>query len=111
MRLITARPVSHVLLMVPLVWRGAVLTFPLLVITLIYAWKRNDTGLMVYVTSALLLVGFLAAATHFSERYGYLPAPVATVCLMLLISLAAARWLPGRGPRGQRFVAQKMIDR
>lgn len=110
-RLIAARPVGHALLMVPLVWRGAGLTFPLLVITLIYAWKRNDTGLMLYVAPALLLVGFLAAATHFSERYGYVPAPVATVCLMFLISLAAARWFPGRGPRAQRLVAQKMIDK
>ena len=96
MRLIVQRPFKHLLLMVPLIWRGAVLSFPLLLATLLLAWKQDRTDLLVYALTPLALVGFFAAATHFSERYGYVPAPEATVCLMVLSGWAAARWKKAR---------------
>jgi len=45
-RLIAERPIKHALVMVPLIWRGALLTFPLLLVTLIFAWKRDRPDLM-----------------------------------------------------------------
>ena len=95
-RLIVGRPIKHALLMIPLLWRGALMTFPLLVITLIYAWKQDRADLMVYVLPALVLVVFYAAATHFSERYGYVSAAEASTCFLVLASLASSRWFTRR---------------
>lgn len=108
--LIMQRPIKHVLVMLPLIWRGALTTFPLLVITLVYAWRRRREDLMLYVLPALILIGFLAGATHFSERYGYVPAAEATTCLMILICLAARRYLRLLG-HDAAFLAQNTIDK
>jgi hypothetical protein len=97
--LISRRPFKHLALMIPLVYRGAPLSFPLLVVATIYAWRRRRPDLMVYVMPAVGVVLFYAAFTHFVGRYGWVPLPIATVSLVVLVAALRPSPRPRENPR------------
>jgi thiamine transporter ThiT len=74
--------------MVPLIWRSASLTFPILLITFFYGWRRARVELVVFVLPAIGLVLFYAAASQFVPRYGLVFGPIAIVALLALCAAA-----------------------
>ncbi len=89
-KLIAQRPIKFAAMMVPLIWRGAPLTFPILLVTFIYAWRRARVDLLVFVLPAIGLVLFYAAASQFVPRYGFVFGPIAIVALLILCAAAAS---------------------
>lgn len=75
----------HIALAVPLIWRGALITFPLMLITLIYALRTRRSDLLIFGLPAFALILFYAMTSHFVERYGWLPRPCALVLLVALM--------------------------
>lgn len=67
---ILASPQRHMVMTLPFLWRGAGVTFPILVFVVCFAVKRRRPELVVYVMPALVLIAFYALLTHFIPRYG-----------------------------------------
>ena len=83
-KLITQRPFKHAAVMVPLIWRSAPLTFPVLVITFVYGWRRGRVDVALFVVPAIGLVLFYAAASQFAPRFGNVFVTIAIVTLLIL---------------------------
>jgi hypothetical protein len=97
---IAAHPLRH-LGAVPLyLWRGALVWFPVLVVTLVFALRRRDYGLALFALPTFGMVVFYALLSHFILRYGLPASPIAIVCAIVLAQAAAQRWLPTLVPRG-----------
>lgn len=91
-KLIEGRPFMHFALFVPLLFRGATVIFPLLILTLVYARAARRADIVVFILPALWIVLFYAMITHFVQRYGWLPRPASTIALMII---AAELWRHG----------------
>ncbi len=89
--LIEQHPFMHFALFLPLLLRGATLTFPLLILVLAYAWRTGRPELAVFVLPALGIVLFYAMITHFVQRYGWVPRPVATIALLVWVAALRRR--------------------
>jgi hypothetical protein len=86
LQLIARRPLMHLALIVPLIWRGAALTLPLLALALLYSRRTRRADLAIFVLPALGVVMFYAMTTHFVERYGWVPRPVATIAFVVIVA-------------------------
>jgi hypothetical protein len=87
-KLIAQRPVKFAAVMVPLIWGSAPLTFPILLATFAYGWRRARVDLVLFVLPAIGLVLFYAAASQFVPRYGFVFGPIAIVALLALCAAA-----------------------
>jgi 4-amino-4-deoxy-L-arabinose transferase-like glycosyltransferase len=70
-------PWQHLKLSVPMMWRGALIAFPLLAIALVVAIRRGRDELLLYCLPAFGLILFYALFANFEERYGTPALPVA----------------------------------
>ena len=88
LKLIAQRPIKFAALMVPLIWGSAPLTFPILLATFVYGWRRLRVDLVLFVLPAIALVLFYAAVSQFVPRYGFIFGPIAIVALLILCAAA-----------------------
>jgi hypothetical protein len=92
-RQILGKPLKHIAMTVPFLWRGAGLIFPALALVACYAAGARRPDLMVYVVPVLGLVFFYALATHFLPRYGDPLLPVSTVGVLVLSHAVVRHWI------------------
>jgi 4-amino-4-deoxy-L-arabinose transferase-like glycosyltransferase len=85
-RMIVTRPLKHAALMPLLLWRGVPLTFPVLIIGAVYAWRRQRLDALLFLVPAIALALFYAAASQFAPRFGYVIYPSALVALAIIVS-------------------------
>lgn len=83
-RLILERPFMNAALVLPLIWRSAMVTLPLLIIALLYALRQRRPDLALLVLPAFGMVLFYALLTHYAPRYTWVPRPLATVGIILV---------------------------
>jgi hypothetical protein len=92
--LIVQTPVKHAALMPLLMWRGAPMTFAILVVTFAYAWRCARLDVLMFVSAAGALALFYSAVSHFTPRYGYTIHAIGVIALLTLAAPAVRRlWL------------------
>ncbi len=98
--LVKEHPLMHLALAIPLLWRGALFSFPVILIALVYGLRAGRIDLVIFCLPAFMLILFYAMTSHFVERYGWLPRPCALVLVVAVVpSLLRGRWhRPGRKP-------------
>jgi hypothetical protein len=93
--LIAQTPVKHAALMPLLMWRGAPLTFAILVVAFAYAWRCARFDVLMFVSAAGTLALFYSAVSHFTPRYGYMIHAVGVIALLTLATPAVRRFTSG----------------
>jgi hypothetical protein len=83
--IIREHPFKHIALTLPFLWRGAFISFPVLLAALIYAVHRSMPTLGVFVLPALGLLLFYALFSHFIPNYAVPTLPVVIICAMRLL--------------------------
>ena len=91
--MIAQHPWRHLAVTVPVLWRGAFVTFPVLVVGLAVAWRRRDLRLVTFLWPAMGLVLFYGLLSHFIPRYGV---PVTPVGIVALLAVASAGFSQSR---------------
>jgi hypothetical protein len=86
LRLLASHPLMEVALLLPMLWAGAALTFPLLVWALVWSWRTRRLDLAAYALPAFGIVLFYAMFTQFDARYGWLPRPIATIATVIMLA-------------------------
>ena len=76
-------PARHLKLTLPYLWRGALLSFPLLLLAFAVALARREDRLLWFVLPSFGTVVFYALLTNFEERYG---APLIPLALAAFVS-------------------------
>jgi hypothetical protein len=94
MQYLREHPWRHLKLTAPYLWRGGLLSFPLLLLAFVVALARRDDRLLWFVLPTFGTVVFYALFTNFEERYG---APL--IPLALAAFVAALMTLRSRLPR------------
>jgi hypothetical protein len=85
LRYMVQHPWRHLKIAVPMMWRGALVIFPLLALSLAYAlWRRRDE-LLLYCVPSFGWVLFYALFANFEERYGVPALPVALSAGMVVL--------------------------
>lgn len=94
---------ANLAMVVPLIWRGALLLFPFLAIAFIYAlWARRH-ALALFILPSLATLSFYALLTHFEPRPSDIahPAGIVTACILIHIAwhsrFGGPRAATGRG--------------
>jgi hypothetical protein len=82
--IIREHPVRHFAMAIPFLWRGALVMFPLFIVTLAHAVRARRDDIVVFVLPAFGLVMFYATLSHFIPRYGVPVIPVAIVSGLIL---------------------------
>jgi hypothetical protein len=82
---IREHPWRHLALTIPFLWRGALVAFPVLALTLLYAMRRRRWELALFALPAFGLVMFYALFSHFIPRYGAPVVPIVIVCAAVLL--------------------------
>jgi hypothetical protein len=88
MAMILQRPWAHLAVTIPFLWRGATLTFPVLLAALLYATRRRRYDLIVFGIPAFGTVMLYGLLTHFIGRYDLPSLCVAIVVTLVSIKLA-----------------------
>lgn len=83
--LIMAHPVRHLAFVLPFIWQGAVVLFPLLVLTLIYAARTARQELLLFSMPAFGLLLIYAFATDFEPRFSTPAVPCILVGVIALL--------------------------
>jgi len=85
-------PARHTIMMLPFIWRAALLIAPILILFTVLAvwWRRSD--LVVYSLPALAMVAVHAVASHNEPRYNAPAGPITVVCALFL-AWQLALWL------------------
>jgi 4-amino-4-deoxy-L-arabinose transferase-like glycosyltransferase len=92
-------PWQHLKMTLPMMWRGALVAFPLLVVALVVAaWRRTDE-LLLYCVPSLGLILFYALFANFEERYGTPALPPALVVGAVVLCQI---WPWRRGPAASK---------
>ena len=72
-------PLAHVALILPMLWRGALLTFPIFLVVLIAAIRSRNAWQLAFAMPAFGLIMFYACVSNFEERYGIPAVPIAMI--------------------------------
>lgn len=97
-RIILAHPFRYAAATIPFLWRGAAFVFPVLMAFALYSAMRRRADLLFFVSPALMMVAFYAAATHNLPRYSAPAVPVAIVGGSCIVwEMVRRRW--ARTPR------------
>jgi hypothetical protein len=72
-------PWAHVALIFPMLWRGALLTFPILLVVLTAAIRSRNAWQLAFAMPAFGLIMFYACVSNFEERYGIPAVPIAMI--------------------------------
>ncbi len=86
---------SNLALVLPLIWRSALLLFPFLALAFLYAiWSRRF-ALALFILPSFATLSFYALATHFEPRPSDIAHPIAIVaaCVLLEIALRSRFWV------------------
>ncbi|MEP7242607.1 MAG: hypothetical protein ABI885_02870 [Gammaproteobacteria bacterium] len=86
LNMIVEHPGKHLAVTIPFMWRGAVFTFPLLVLAMVYGIRDRRDELALLALPAFGTVMFYALLTHFIPRYGSTVWPVAITTLCMVIA-------------------------
>jgi hypothetical protein len=95
---IRAHPGDHLLMTIPLLWRGAAVVFPVLCVGLAYGLIKRRTEIAIFILPSMGMTLFYALFSHFIPRYGVATVPVTIVIALFLASRAWQR-LVGKLPR------------
>jgi hypothetical protein len=109
--MIAQHPWRHLAVTVPVLWRGAFMAFPVLVLGLAAALRRRDLRLATFLWPSMGLALFYGLLSHFIPRYGVPLVPVAIVVALTVASqvlgtrratgsLAGPHWPVGSASRG-----------
>jgi 4-amino-4-deoxy-L-arabinose transferase-like glycosyltransferase len=85
LRYIREHPWRHLALTIPFLWRGALIAFPVLALTLWLSVRRRKWELARFALPAFGLVMFYALLSHFIPRYGAPVFPLVIVCAATLL--------------------------
>jgi 4-amino-4-deoxy-L-arabinose transferase-like glycosyltransferase len=85
LRYIREHPWRHFALTIPFLWRGALIAFPVLALTLWLSVRRRNWELARFALPAFGLVMFYALLSHFIPRYGAPVFPLVIVCAGALL--------------------------
>jgi 4-amino-4-deoxy-L-arabinose transferase-like glycosyltransferase len=96
---IREQPWRHLAVTIPMLWRGALFTIPVLAFTLWHAVRRRNWALARFGLPAFGLVMFYALFSHFIPRYGAPVFPAVIVCVAALLK----NCLESRGARQSRL--------
>jgi hypothetical protein len=91
LQMFAADPVAHVAMILPMLWYGALFTFPLLAIVSVTGLIRRDPWLVAFVLPSLGMILFYACISNVEERYGVPAMPVALVGLGIILLQARRR--------------------
>ena len=86
---------ANLALVVPLIWRSALLLFPFLAVALLYALWGKRYQLALFILPSFATLCFYAIATHFEPRPASIAHPAAIVAACTLVHLAW-RWYGAR---------------
>jgi hypothetical protein len=95
LRYMVRHPWQHLKMAVPMMWRGALVIFPLLTISLVFAARRKRDELLLYCLPSFGWIMFYALLANFEERYGIPALPVALASGMVVL---CALWGRSRKP-------------
>jgi hypothetical protein len=84
LKMIAEDPVADLKMVLPLLWRSAPVTFPLLVIALGYSLAVRRYDFAIFVSPALAMVGFYAVLATFVPRYSTPAFPTASVAAVVI---------------------------
>jgi glycosyl transferase family 22 (putative mannosyltransferase) len=87
---IRERPLALLALTVPVLWRSAMLTFPLLAVALGWALWRRDDELLMFCLPAFALILFYGLVSHGEPRYAM---PVLPIAIVAAGVLARSAWM------------------
>jgi hypothetical protein len=88
MKIILDHPWRNLALTIPFLWRGATLTFPILLIALLVAVRLRRYDFLLFAAPAFGNVMLYALFTHFIARYDLPALSIATVALVVLARYA-----------------------
>jgi hypothetical protein len=77
--MIGQNPMAHVALIFPMLWRGALVTFPVFLVVLTAAIRSRNAWQLAFALPAFGLIMFYACVSNFEERYGIPAMPVAMI--------------------------------
>lgn len=84
LKMIVERPVRH-LAMTPLfLWRGAFFTFPILMLALIFAFRRRQFEQVLFLVPTLGIVLFYGLFSHYIPRYSLPMIPMTVLAAVML---------------------------
>lgn len=92
--LIVAHPFRHLALTLPMLWRGAVFTFPVLLVALAYSLRTRRYELALFLLPAFGAVMFYALLSHFIPRYAEPLYPIAILGGVVLLGALVGRFAP-----------------
>jgi hypothetical protein len=87
-KIILAHPGRNLALTISFLWRGATLTFPLLVIALLAAVRSRRYDFILFAAPGFGTVMLYGLFTHFIPRYDLPALSIATVALVVLLEFA-----------------------
>jgi hypothetical protein len=96
---IIRHPWRHLALTVAFLWRGAVTTLVMLVLTLIVAARRKSYELLLFVAPSALLIMLYALTSPFFSRYGEPARLIALLGLLSAIPALCGLAAEGRAPK------------
>jgi hypothetical protein len=88
--MIRDRPGKHLAVTLPILWRSALIAFPLFVGGLIYSIRRRRHDLALFCLPSFGLLALLALLSSFAPRYSLPFRPVAIVLFLVLLQIAVA---------------------
>jgi hypothetical protein len=80
LEMIAADPGKHLAMTIPLLWRGAFASFPVLAVVLAVSLWRDRRRLLLLALPSFGLVAFYALLTDSSSRYSNVVVPIVVVC-------------------------------
>ncbi len=95
MQLVKSHFGANLALAMPLMWRGAPVIFPALLIALVYALRAKRYALALFVLPAFATLVFYALATHFEPRPSLVAHSSAAVATIVLLQALWRWWYAG----------------
>jgi len=84
LRSILEHPGKHLAMTLLVMWRGAPIVFPVLLIAFIIALMNKRESLAVFLLPAFGMAAFYALLTHFLPRYSVPIAPISVTSIVIL---------------------------
>jgi hypothetical protein len=88
--MILDEPMRHLKMIPLLLWRAALFPLPVFLIALVYALRKRDYALALFVLPGLGTIAFFALLTEGIPRYSAPILPIAVVTFLVLASYAVS---------------------
>jgi hypothetical protein len=96
LRMVRAHPWDDAKMAVPLLWRSALLLFPVLAVGIGYSLRSRRPGLTLYLLPGFAYLAFYAVATPFEPRPALLAYPAGVVAVLAMIEAVWRQVAPAR---------------